>query len=69
MGELILFRPRLGRTLQESVSRPREAQIMFFTGVRYERMIDPPSSADDALDPRPADGLGRPGARRKRRRG
>jgi len=42
---------------------------MFFTGVRYERMVETPASADDALDPRPADGLGRPGARRKRRRG
>lgn len=69
MGELILFRPRPGRILQKDAPQSREAQIMFFTGVRYERMIDPPAPADDVHDPRPANGLGRPGRSRKRRRG
>lgn len=41
MGELLEFRqrPRRGRVAPEN---GREAQILFFTGVRYERHVEEP---------------------------
>jgi hypothetical protein len=69
MGELIMFQPREGR-----VSRSRAdavnagAQIMFFTGVRYERMADPPAlAAADSGAPPAGDMGGTRGGRRRRR--
>lgn len=51
MGELILFRPREGQRRSRAVSGDGvEAQIMFFTGVRYERASEPsiPEGGSDA---------------------
>ena len=67
MGELILFRPREGRSSKSHSPTTAGAQIMFFTGVRYERMKDPETVLQGGLpDPNPAEGSGRG---RKRRRG
>jgi hypothetical protein len=64
MGDVILFAPRR----QSEAARRRDgesvgAQIMFFTGVRYQRMSEPAVIAT---------GDGRPtsaGGKRKRKRG
>ncbi len=67
MGELILFRPRAGRSSRPRSAAPLGAQIMFFTGVRYERMEEPDAVVLGAIpEPTPAEGLGRPGRGRKR---
>ena len=64
MSELILFRPRPGRTQQRGSPALTGAQIMFFTGVRYERMIEPPPTREDeSIDPAPAEGYGERKAR------
>jgi len=67
MGEIILFRPREGqaRTARPSVAEAG-ARILFFTGVRYERMAEPaPSYNDGDSGAPPAGGMG--GGRRRRR--
>ena len=69
MGELILFRPREGRrhsrlVLEDGVG----AQIMFFTGVRYERAREP-VIADGETDTPCTGGLGGPRSGRRRKRG
>jgi hypothetical protein len=70
MGELVLLRPREGRSSRSHSPVPSGAEIVFFTGVRYERMKEPDNVLQGALpDPNPAEGLGRPGRGRKRRRG
>ena len=59
MGDLILF------PMRRTPSRERrsgEAEILFFTGVRYQRMSEPAPTG--ASDDRPSQG-----ARRKRKRG
>jgi hypothetical protein len=64
MSELILFRPRPGRTQQRGSPGLKEAEIMFFTGVRYERMVEAsPTREEESIDPTPAEGTGsaRPG--------
>jgi hypothetical protein len=63
MGDIILFSPRR----QTGAARRRngesvEAQIMFFTGVRYQRM---PDAGTDTTDGRPTSA----GGKRKRKRG
>jgi len=70
MGELILFGPREGRSWRSQSSAPLGAQIVFFTGVRYERMKEPEPAFQEVIpDPTPAEGMGRPGRGRRRRRG
>ena len=65
MGEIILFRPREGQARKtRSSAVGAGAQIMFFTGVRYERMQEPAQQEGDSGAP-PAGGLG--GGRRRRR--
>jgi hypothetical protein len=66
MGDVILFSPRR----QSSAGRRRigesdSAEIMFFTGVRYQRMSD--SACAEATGGRPKDG--NLGGKRKRKRG
>jgi hypothetical protein len=57
MNNVIRFRP--ADTPRRTASGDRGAQILFFTGVRYQRMgEEPPASAREP-----------PRARRKRRRG
>ena len=70
MGELICFRPREARSSRPDTIASEGAQIVFFTGVRYERMQEPDPVLQGGLpDPNPAEGLGRSGRGRKRRRG
>jgi hypothetical protein len=70
MGELILFRPRPGRIATINGPPPSGAQIMFFTGVRYERMAEAQTSmGDGGADPTPNERVGKSGRSRKRRRG
>ncbi len=67
MGELILFRSAAGPR-KESAERGDAAQILFFTGVRYQRAPEPTlgSEGGDSDAPR-SGGVGGPGGRRKRR--
>jgi hypothetical protein len=64
MGDLILLSPRR----QSGAARRRdgesaEAQIMFFTGVRYQRMSEPATTETNGGRPTSA------GGKRKRKRG
>ena len=64
MGEILLFRPRSGPVReQRSTARAESARILFFTGVRYERMLEAPQDDSDVTAP-PA---GKRGSRRRRR--
>jgi hypothetical protein len=64
MGDVILFAPRRqSDAARRRGGEPVEAQIMFFTGVRYQRMSEP--AATDASDDRPGSARGK----RKRKRG
>jgi hypothetical protein len=65
MGELILFRPAAGPR-KESAERGDAAQILFFTGVRYQRAPEPGAEGGDSDAPR-SGGVGGPNGRRKRR--
>ena len=70
MGDLVLFRSHDRRSSRSHSPAPTGAEIVFFTGVRYERMKEPDNVLQGGLpDPTPAEGLGRPGRGRKRRRG
>ena len=70
MGELVCFRPQEGRSSNAQSPGFPGAEIVFFTGVRYERMREPEAVLLGGLpDPNPAEGLGRSGRGRKRRRG
>ncbi len=70
MGEIILFPPQKGQVSQtRGTAEGAVAQIMFFTGVRYERAQEalPVDHGADSGAP-PAGGFGgaRPGRRRRR---
>ena len=67
MGELILFRSAAGPR-KDSAERAESAKILFFTGVRYQRMSDPLAASEggDSDAPR-SGGVGGPSGRRKRR--
>jgi hypothetical protein len=68
MSEIILFRPREGRlNKSRRTTITTEAKIMFFTGVRYERMADPPPALFDGDSGAPSSPG--PGRGRRRRRG
>ena len=69
MGELILFRPAVGPR-KESAERGDAAQILFFTGVRYQRTPEPTLGADGGDSSAPqTGGVGGPGGGRRKRRG
>lgn len=70
MGELVLFRPAGGQERKNHAGREERAQILLFTGVRYQRPGDAadPSPADDSNAP-PSDGMGGAGGGRRKRRG
>jgi len=69
MGELILFRAASGPR-KERAEQADAAQILFFTGVRYERMAEPVAVSDggDSDAPR-SGGVGGAGGGRRKRRG
>jgi hypothetical protein len=64
MGQLIAFRPR---EPSGAASEQGAAEILFFTGVRYQRHdAEPSSSAPDPKAPEERSGRGRLGRRRRR---
>jgi hypothetical protein len=66
MGEIVSFRPQQGQVRKISAAAERTgAEILFFTGVRYERMAD---CKGDSGAPR-SDGIGGARGGRRRRRG
>jgi hypothetical protein len=69
MGELILFRSATGPR-RASAERSDTAQILFFTGVRYQRTPEPSVRSDggDSDAPR-SGGVGGAGGGRRKRRG
>ena len=69
MADLILFRPSRSATRSTSAPAPSQgAQILFFTGVRYAREVEPPP-ASIAQDAPPEGGMDGAGGRRRKRRG
>jgi hypothetical protein len=62
MGEIVAFRIREKASRRASESPTGDAQILFFLGVRYVRMDEPP----ETCTPGAASGPG-PGAVRKRK--
>ena len=69
MGEIISFRPHEGQVRKSRASTDRTgAKILFFTGVRYERMSDPPTAlAEDDSGAPHSGGMGARGGKRRRR--
>jgi len=69
MGELILFRSAAAPR-KDSAERGDTAQILFFTGVRYQRTPEPTVGAEggDSDAPR-SGGVGGAGGGRRKRRG
>ena len=71
MGDLISFRPNRNAARPNSApAQPQEARILFFTGVRYKREIEP-IAAEPAIehDAPPKGGMDGTGGRRRKRRG
>jgi hypothetical protein len=69
MGELVLFRPAGGQQRKSRAERGRAAQILFFTGVRYERMASAaPVHESDSSAPS-SGGMGGAGGGPRKRRG
>lgn len=66
MGKVIAFQPRARAAPSREGAAPRNAEILFFLGVRYERMDD--AICDGKKEPR-ADSCGaRPTGGKRRRR-
>jgi hypothetical protein len=67
MGDLVMFRPASSATPRMEAPRPPEgAKILFFTGVRYERVE--PAPADKANHTPPEGGLNGAGRGKRKRR-
>ena len=68
MGDLIAFRPSSNPARLDRATAPtQDAHILFFTGVRYKREIEPTPIAAGQDAPPKGDVDGRGGGRRKRR--
>jgi hypothetical protein len=70
MGELIMFRPRGLSSGRSGAAASDGAQILLFTGVRYERISDddvPPNRPDNQATPGDGGYGGARGGRRRRR--
>ncbi|THD44280.1 MAG: hypothetical protein E7774_10885 [Bradyrhizobium sp.] len=65
MGELVRFRAAAGPR-KESADRAEQAEILLFTGVRYERSVEPKAKSRGGDSDAPHSG-GAGGGRRKRR--
>lgn len=63
MGKVIAFRPSANRAQRKLISNGG-AEILFFLGVRYSRMEDPPNTTSGA--PRATGGESVRGKKRKR---
>jgi hypothetical protein len=68
MGDLIIFQPSRNSARPNNAAAPaQDARILFFTGVRYKREIEPALAAVEQGAP-PKGGMdGTRGGRRKRR--
>jgi hypothetical protein len=65
MGDLVMFRPRSKAAPDTGAERQSEsAEIVFFTGVRYERLEAPP----EAKRPPPKGGLNGAGRGKRKKR-
>jgi hypothetical protein len=69
MGELVLFRPAGGQQRKIRAERGAAAQILFFTGVRYERMASAAPALDSGSSAPSSGGMGGAGGGRRKRRG
>jgi hypothetical protein len=70
MGDLILFRPTRNAARATSAAEPpQQARILFFTGVRYKREIEPIAPVAIEHDAPPKGGMDGAGGRRRKRRG
>ena len=68
MGELLLFRPVGGQERKTQSAGGEPAQILFFTGVRYQRAEAHAAPLESESGAPPPDGMGGArGGRRKRR--
>jgi hypothetical protein len=68
MGDLVMFRPALSTATQraKALQRPEGAKILFFTGVRYQRVE--PLTSTSLTQPPPAGGLSGAGRGKRKRR-
>lgn len=69
MGELVLFRPVGGQERKNRPMRGESAQILFFTGVRYQRAEPATPAFEGGSSAPPSDGMGGAGRGRRKRRG
>jgi hypothetical protein len=69
MGELVLFRPVGGQERKSRSLRGESAQILFFTGVRYQRAEPAAPAREGGSNAPPSDGMGGAGRGRRKRRG
>jgi hypothetical protein len=69
MGELVLFRPAGGQQRKTQAGRGEAAQILFFTGVRYERMAAAAPALESDSSAPSSGGMGGAGGGRRKRRG
>jgi hypothetical protein len=65
MGKVIAFQPRLRGALKRGEAQQRDAQILFFLGVRYVRMEDALVNPQETPAPESC-GAPRGGKRRRR---
>jgi hypothetical protein len=69
MGEVIFFQPKRNNERSErAAALSQEATILFFTGVRYQRHIEPDVAPIEYEAP-PEGGIDGAGGRRRRKRG
>jgi hypothetical protein len=66
MGDLVMFRPASRAPRLEAPQGSQGAEIVFFTGVRYERCA--PTSNAEAQPPPPEGGFNGTGRRKRKRR-
>jgi hypothetical protein len=69
MGDLLLFRPVQGPDRKQRTARGEAAQILFFTGVRYQRASPAALTLESDSKAPPSGGMGGAGGGRRRRRG
>jgi hypothetical protein len=67
MGDVIFFQPTRKVAQSDRTAPPRDATILFFTGVRYQRYIEPPAAPIEQAPPN--GGMDGAGGRRRRKRG